>query len=369
MTTGETGSITIPLFERFPRLRESLPRVELGAWPTPVIEAARFAKARGLKSLHIKREDKSHPRCGGNKVRGLEFLLGEARSRDIRTLVTFSSAGSHHISRTAFHARKFNIRVVAVFVDQPPTEYLQANLGVGIAASAEYIPANYFTVLFKTLGQIMRNASGERSPCLYVSPGGTSPLTCIGHVNAALELRRQIDAGLLPMPDYIYVPLGSLGTAAGLALGCRLAEMHTHIVGITASYRIFCTRGRLLRLAYRTMRLMRRHDPAVPHVWPARTDVSVFHHALGKGYAKPTQSGRRLIQEMLELEGIQLDGTYTSKTLDGALQYIEQHKTHEKCHLLWHTFDTLPLSNPRPEQIPPALRRYFFSEQDELPPA
>lgn len=358
----------MPLFDRFPRLREALPRVELGEWPTPVHNAPRFANAHGLKSLHIKREDKSHPLCGGNKVRGLEFLLAEARSRDIRTLVTFSSAGSHHISRTAFHARRFNIGVVAVIVDQPPTEYLQANLGVGITAAAEYIPASYLTVLVKTLGQVLRNASGERSPCLYVAPGGTSPLTCIGHVNAAMELRDQVDAGILPMPDYIYVPLGSLGTAAGLALGCKLAGIHAHIVGVTNSYRLYCTRGRLLRLANRTIRLLHRHDPTVPHVHPTRSDVSVFHHALGEGYAKPTESGRRLIQEMLDLECVRLDGTYTSKTLDGALQFIELHGTHDRHHLFWHTFDTLPLSNPWPEQIPPALRRYFISRQDKSAP-
>ena len=41
---------------------------------------------------------------------------------------------------------------------------------------------------------------------------------------------------------------------------------------------------------------------------------------------------------MLDLEGIELDGTYTSKTLHGAMQFIAANALQDKSHLHWHTY-------------------------------
>ncbi|WP_299983616.1 hypothetical protein [Desulfobacula sp.] len=49
-------------------------------------------------------------------------------------------------------------------------------------------------------------------------PGGSAPMGTIGYVNAGLELKAQIDEGLLPEPDKIYVPMGTMGTAVGLLI-------------------------------------------------------------------------------------------------------------------------------------------------------
>lgn len=354
----------MPLLERFVRLRESIPHVALGDWPTPVISLDRFAKLHGLGTLHAKREDMSHAQCGGNKVRGLEFLLGEARSRDIKTLVTFSSAGSHHICRTAYFAAKFGMKLVAVIVDQPPAEYVRANLGMGIQLGTEFVKANYLSVLPRALKQLLRCGSGDRAPCMYIPPGGTSPPACIGHVNAALELRRQIDAGELPEPDFVYVALGSLGTASGVALGLKIAGLSSRVVGVVTSYKLYCSRGRVARLANRTMRLMRRHDTTVPYVKVRRGDLMVVRSALGKGYARPTDAGLHLIDEMRKTQGLALDGTYTAKMLDGALQFIEKQKVQDRRHLLWHTYDSLPLANLSPGQVPEALKSYFKTSRE-----
>ena len=68
--------MSLPLFARFPALA-SLPRVALGAFPTPVLHAPSLAP-----ELWIKRDDLTADPMGGNKVRALEFLLGEVRSGD-----------------------------------------------------------------------------------------------------------------------------------------------------------------------------------------------------------------------------------------------------------------------------------------------
>ena len=58
--------------------------------------------------------------------------------------------------------------------------------------------------------------------------GGSNWLGAVAFVNAALELCEQIaDAGL-PVPDRVYVANGTMGTAAGLALGLALGGMEAN---------------------------------------------------------------------------------------------------------------------------------------------
>ena len=359
----------LPLFESYPRLRDGVPWISLGDWPTPVVRARQFEQARGLRAFYVKREDKSHAECGGNKVRGLEFLLAEARRRGAKTIITCGSAGSHHISKTAWHARRLGMNTIALIVPQPSAEYVRRNLLVGLSAGTRFVAANYVTLLPKLAWRfaIAATSRNEGGVCL-IPPGGTSPRSCLGHVSAALELRNQIDAGILPEPDYLYAAMGSLGTVAGLALGCRLAGLRTRIVGVTVSYRWYCTRGRWARLARRTAALLQRHDPGVPEVVIDPAELTVIGTALGAGYARFTESGAALATQFSRCEGIEVDGTYTAKTLDGAVQFIRQNGLEDRVHLFWHTYHCPPAAEAafEPAFIPSGLRRYFAEPPQPL---
>jgi D-cysteine desulfhydrase len=324
------------LFDAFPRLRERVPWIALGQWPTPIMEAKRFGPKHGLKSFHVKREDLSHGQLAGNKVRGLEFLLGEAARRGARTIVTFSSEGSHHICRTSWHARQLGMDTIAVVVPQPDAPYVRENLRIGESVGTRYVRASYVSVFPKTIAQVLSRREGRRP--YFIPPGGTSPLACLGHVGAALELKKQIDAGELPEPDYLYVALGSLGTAAGLAVGLQFACLRTKLVGVVVSYRWYCTRGRWARLARRTHRRMRRMDSSVPPIELRASELTVVRTALGPGYGQPVPEAMALAEEFRDLEGVALDQTYTAKALLGAMQFIETNALHKKAHLFWQTY-------------------------------
>jgi ABC-type lipoprotein release transport system permease subunit len=64
-----------------------------------------------------------------------------------------------------------------------------------------------------------------------IPTGGTSPVGAIGYVEAAFELQEQIAAGALPAPEWIFVPMGSGGTAVGLVLGAKLARSLNASIG------------------------------------------------------------------------------------------------------------------------------------------
>ena len=387
---SEPASCGLPLFQAYPRLGEAVAWLPIGDWPTPVTAAPHFAEAKGLAAFYVKREDLAHRECGGNKIRGLEFILAEAQRRGAGTIVTLGAAGSHHVSRTAWHARRLGMDTVGIVVKQPVARYVRGNLLRGLEAGAKYIPTSYALLAPRLALQLLKprhRGAGRRA---YFAPGGgTSPLSCLGHVNAALELKQQIAAGILPEPDCLHVALGSLGTAAGLAVGCKLAGLRTRLVGVVVSYRWFCTSGRWVRLARRIHRLMQRHDPSVPDIELDKSALSVVATALGKGYARFTAASAGLAREMQAAEQIELDGTYTAKTLDGAMQYIDERRLHDETHLFWHTYQPAEdatadatasgtdsrdavasaiaeVTADAPASLPGGLRRYFVEQVQPL---
>src|SRR5688572_22299634 len=75
-----------PTFDAlFPGLGERLRVAPLGVWPTPVDALDGLASELGRKGapLYVKRDDRSSPVYGGNKVRTLEMFFGEALAQNL----------------------------------------------------------------------------------------------------------------------------------------------------------------------------------------------------------------------------------------------------------------------------------------------
>src|SRR2546429_8777805 len=89
------------------KIRDALAPCILGTWPTAIESRPDLAHALGLQRLWLKRED----RAGGNKVRGLEFLLADAPPRSV--FVTVGATGSTHCLATALHAKARGSRMPA----------------------------------------------------------------------------------------------------------------------------------------------------------------------------------------------------------------------------------------------------------------
>jgi len=98
----------IPLFEEHPTLKEKLPYVSLGDFPTPVTPLSRLGKEIGADGLYLKDDGISGTPYGGNKVRKLEFLIADALRKGAREVLTFGCAGSNHALATAIYAKNMD---------------------------------------------------------------------------------------------------------------------------------------------------------------------------------------------------------------------------------------------------------------------
>ena len=332
MTDPESSGL--PLFDYFPALAR-IPRARLATLPTPV-EALPDAGPAG--SLWIKRDDVSASVAGGNKVRALEFLLGAVQPGD--RVLTIGGEGSTHVLATAYHASRLGAttRAIRWHHDMNPVARVVA------ARSAEYCDGVTTTRTFVgTAARVIWRRVRDRK-LHWIPMGGSSPLGTLGHVNAALELERQIIDGALPLPARVVAPLGTGGTAAGLALGFAIAGLRIQVVAARIGPRIGANARRVFGLIRSTSALIRRATGLeLPRV---RADaVRVVHDFYGGAYGRALPAADRAAGQLMLWRGLALDATYSAKAFAAA---IAPHSQLEDPTLFWLTFDGRVLSGAFP---------------------
>ncbi len=304
------------------KIRDAFAPCSLAAWPTPLEAQPGLAQALGLRALWLKRED----RAGGNKVRGLEFLFAGARDRSV--FVTIGGEGSSHCLATATHARAIGCRTALAVFPQPKTD-ASARVAAAIDATADLVVrASSLLTLPWAVVRAWRAAHrlGRGTP-RWIPGGGAVPCAVIGHFLATLELATQIDAP----PDTIVVPLGTGGTAAGIALGVAWLGWSSEVVAVRVAPSVVANRWRTLRLARGAAALLRGAglEFGVP-----RSAIRVrVENAMGKGYGHPTPEGERA-RVLAAEHGVRLDPTYGAK----AFSWMLSPTYHAPRTVFWHTF-------------------------------
>ena len=86
-------------------------RVKLAQLPTPLQLLERLSAPLGGPRLWIKRDDLTGSALGGNKVRKLEFSIGEALAQGCDTLITCGGVQSNHCRATAIAGARMGLRV------------------------------------------------------------------------------------------------------------------------------------------------------------------------------------------------------------------------------------------------------------------
>ncbi len=322
-------------------LRERFPWLPLGSFPTRVVRAEGFPDTE----LWLKRDDESGPLYGGNKVRKLEYLLGEAQARGAKRLVTIGGYGSHHVLATGILGRAAGFEVEAVVFPQPITDHVRETVTAGAAAGIHYhASASYWDLLPRIVRQRWRRGSH------WVAPGGSSPIGTMGYVSAGLELAGQVARSECPAPDVIYVALGSCGTAAGLWLGLQLAGLRCRVVAVRVVDRWVANRSATLRLGHATARLIDEPCALDPDL------LTVDHRFFGGAYGRVTDAAGTAVERGREL-GLVLETTYTGKAFAALLADVEAGRLAGKRALFWNTFSSVPLPRGTREGLPPRLAR------------
>jgi D-cysteine desulfhydrase len=349
----QTAQMNKPLFQYYPALEKSLPCLQLANLPTPV-EAFAFpdAVSSPAPALWIKRDDKSCELYGGNKVRKLEFVLAEAIQQGKKALVTFGATGTNHGVATALFCQKLGIACKVFLFDQPETEAVRENFKLMQHFGADL---QYRGPLYRAALSFYWEKMSNKNDAYYLTAGGSNVAGCIGFVNAAFELKQQIQQGLIPEPDLIYCAVGSNSTAAGLTLGCQLAGLKSRVVGVRVvparlGFIPVCTTNAIRALMVQTYNSLKHQDPSIPAI--DLPEIALDENFYGRGYGHPTRAGRDAT-ELFGLAGIKLEPTYTAKTAAAVLRQCAAQPGQNI--LYWHTYNSVDMSGYLAEDKVPGV--------------
>jgi D-cysteine desulfhydrase len=359
----------LPLFEQYPLLKDQLPYISLGDFPTPVQRLEKLGTHLGFENLYIKRDDISAKKYGGNKVRKLEFLLGKSLQDGVKEVMTFGAAGSNHAAATAFYANYLGMRCVSILISQVNAYYIRKNLKIAFASQAElHHYGNLITIALGVVYQLIRHRIKSGKFSQVIPPGGSSPLGSTGFVNAAFELKQQVVENVCPEPDWIYVPCGSMGLSVGLVLGLKAAGLRSKVVPINVGEVSKFAERRFVRLFYRTNDLLSSLDPSFPRCELRAEDVGI-RNEFGHKYAQFTEAGVEAVSLMMTHEGLLLEGTYTGKAFAAVLEDIRKGIAKGRI-LFWHTYNsrdfTKFIGGLDYKDLPGGFHPYFEKEVQPL---
>jgi 1-aminocyclopropane-1-carboxylate deaminase/D-cysteine desulfhydrase-like pyridoxal-dependent ACC family enzyme len=207
-----------------------IPRVELAYAPTPLLKLERLSAEVGVE-LWVKRDDLTGLLETGNKIRKLEFLVGEALAQNADTLITCGTLQSNCCRCVSAVAARLGLRAVLALKGAPPAEY-DGNLLLDRLLGAEitYCSDAEWRKIDEVLQDLAaRERAAGRVP--YVIPeSGATVVGALGYLACGQELAEQVRHGA-PAFDTVVITAFSGGSQAGLLMAKQLAGLRADIVG------------------------------------------------------------------------------------------------------------------------------------------
>jgi D-cysteine desulfhydrase len=300
---------------------DDFPRFRLLDGPTPIQRLARLEQvlgsATGGARLWVKRDDVMGVGGGGNKLRKLEFLIGEAVAQGCDTFITTGGLQSNHARQSAAAAARAGLACELMLSDVVPRhdEAYRTNgnllLDDLFGATVHRLPGDVNAL---TAAQTRAEEIGREGRKAYVvGSGGSSPLGCLGYAVCAAEILEQEQAANRRF-EAIVVPNGSAGTHAGLAAGLSAAGDDLYRI---LSFTVLAPLDKAIedtrRLASEALHLI------APDRNLADDAIRVDGSQRGEAYGLPTDAMLNALRIMARSEGLLLDPVYSGKAFAGVL--------------------------------------------------
>jgi 1-aminocyclopropane-1-carboxylate deaminase/D-cysteine desulfhydrase-like pyridoxal-dependent ACC family enzyme len=343
----------------FPQLASKLPKIVLADLPTPVAELP-LATTSGHRQISVKYDNQTGQLYGGNKVRKLEYLLQRAGDKNAKRIATFGTVASNHALATSIYAKSMGFDCTCLLFHQSRTPNAPNVLNMHLRNETELVP---FGGSRQEQVRTMRQYFRDRH--IWVLPaGGSSWLGVVGFVNGALELADQIASGEVSAPERLYVANGTMGTAAGIALGLALAELPIEVHAVRVTHDFVASPPAMRRLMVKTATMLNRLDASIPADLADRTRLRFRDEFFAGGYAHANDETVNAVDVASEQLGLTLETTYTGKAMAALLHDIEQPELAERSMMFWNTYSSkpLPVGSERPDdlsQLPDAFLRYY----------
>ncbi len=281
------------------------PRIGLVLEPTPLHPAPRLSRELGVPIL-FKRDDLTGLGLGGNKLRGLEYILADLRQRGCDSLVTGAGPQSNWTVLAALACLRCQVQPHVVCYGSGAAGEgnmrLHRWLGTDVRFTGDPDRSSVDAGLAAAVAEL--RAQGGRP---YLVPrGGATPLGALGYVRASVELAGQL-AALGEQPSAVWLATGSCGTQAGLLAGAAFTGASYRVRGVAVSRPSGESRARVRSLAAAAAALAGCASRVAP--------LDVLDGWIGPGYGLPSREGQQAARLVAATEGVFLDDTFGAKAM------------------------------------------------------
>lgn len=321
-----------------------LAKAELGFFPTPFYRLDNLSQKLGVE-LYIKRDDFTGANLfGGNKIRKLEYLIGDAKKKGAEYVFTFGATQSNHAMQTVCSCNRLGIKAVLylVAIVKPNEEDLRSNLLLDRILGAEIhiiepkegeSEAEISNRALHLAREHMKALEEQNHICYEIPMGGASEVGSVGFIEGYVELEEQMEA-LGMKADYIFHATGTGGMMAGIHAGRKLLSSKCEVISIEVGVKRDEYAKMMAELANRSLDLIGAKEVRVL----AEEDIHTDGNYYLPGYEIPNEASNQAIRMLAKEEGLFIDPVYTGKAFAGMLDYIASGKIAPKSTVVfWHT--------------------------------
>jgi len=319
----------------------NLPRVSLGHSPTPIDEMLNLSRELSKDEVElrllIKRDDCTGLAFGGNKVRQLEFYLGEAVANGADTILITGAVQSNFVRLAAAAARNTGMEChiqLEERVNNPSLLYRSSGnvlvdklLGATLHSFPEGEEEQGADRNLEEIAQTLR-AEGKNPYIIHLG-AGHPPLGALGYVVAAQEIMTQAAKSNVTI-DEIVVASGSGATHAGLLFGLRALGSFIPVKGICVRRTKDLQHQRIVNHCQAIANLLQMSNPV------RNDDVEISDDQLAPGYGQLNDAIFEAMQMAAHHEGLILDPVYTGRSMAGFIQRARE-ADQQKTLLFIHT--------------------------------
>lgn len=305
-------------------------KLSLARLPTPLEPLDRLSEQLDTRIL-VKRDDLTGMALSGNKIRKLEFVLGEALRRDATAVITCGGIQSNHCRATAVAARKLGITpyVMLRTTDGREPSEVDGNYFLDrlVGATVRTITPTEWKSRDALMADWAHELEGRSEQKVFVIPEGASDARGgLGYATMIQELRGQLDDSGMSERDTVYLvhACGSGGTTLGLAVGCHLFWKRALPVSFAVCDDEDYFRSKIDTLADDFAEQFGGIEGA------GDLQYLVNDQYKGVGYALSQPHELDFIREIATTEALVLDPVYTGKAFLGMVEELKAGRTFRK---------------------------------------
>lgn len=288
-------------------------------------------------NIYIKRDDLLPFSFGGNKVRIAEEFFADMRRKKHDSIIGYGNSRSNLCRVIANMSKYYGVKCCIISPKDDDGQRVEtSNSKIVRLCDSEIVICSKDNVSKTVSETISRHKDAGYSPYyIYGNEFGTGNKST--PVNAYYkcynEILSQAKAYDLDF-DYIFLATGTGMTQAGLLSGKLVSNGKEKIVGISVARKT----EQETNVIYDYVKSFFKKKQLNTNI--LKDDICVVDEYIGKGYGKKSSIIDKAIYDMMVLNGIPLDPTYTGKAFLGMRDYIIKNNISNKNVLFIHTGGT-----------------------------